>query len=114
MTIDKFGRYLHRNHQQTPQLLLKVLKHQVDCENRLLRNVREGIQKNDVVIKAQLDEVMKLCLHKIKKISRSLEEISEKYSTTTPSTSTIPTTTPVGGIVETSTGKVKARSKKPI
>lgn len=87
MTVDKFGRYLqnnnnNNNNNQKASRSLKVLKHTVDCEDRLLRNVRKGILKNDVVIKAQLDDVLIHCLDKIKKISQNLEVISGKISTT--------------------------------
>lgn len=73
MTIDKFGRYLqdHKGKSSSP---LTIRKNQVDFENRILRNVKRGFLKNDVVIKEQLDEVMNRCLLKIK-------EVSHKHST---------------------------------
>lgn len=76
MTVNKFGRYLDKSNVKTSKLAsLKVMKHQIDVENRLLRNVNRGILKHDVVVKAQLDEVLNLCLLKIKSISKTVEEI---------------------------------------
>lgn len=97
MTINKFGRYLNdAGGARSKPYDIVIRKNVVDFESRLLRNVNRGILKNDVIIKAQLDEQLNLCLLKIKENGRNIKQILDKLkasdvkkkSTTTAATTT--------------------------
>lgn len=82
MTINKFGRYLSKSNTNTSSKFNtsnppKVYKNTVDFENKLLRNVRNGQLKNDVITKGQLEEAVNFCLLKIKKNSQALDVLKE-------------------------------------
>lgn len=96
MTIDKFGRYLQLDTQKRkPQNQLKVFKHQVNFENRLLRNISKGILKYDAVNKEQLDGVLSMCAARIDKVSANLEKLISRKFTLIKPTTTAPNTTSV-------------------
>lgn len=93
MTISKFGRYLPADKNSSSSsssyysssnqtYTIKAYRNTVDCENRILRNVREGVLKNDVVTKKQLEDNINFCVSKIKNVSKTLTEIQNKLGIT--------------------------------
>lgn len=80
MTINKFGRYLSGSSVNEPKKKnkddsLRIFKQVVDFENRILRNVREGVKQDDVVTKKQLENSINFCILRIKNNTQTINEL---------------------------------------
>lgn len=131
MTVNKFGHHLNDDRQtklhysNTYTKRLQIFKNVVDFEDRILRNVRGGVLKGDVITKQQLEESINFCLTKIKTLDRAIEEINKKINSGSVSTVPPPPPSPhPPGVITnkrtststtttTTTGVIKKNKNKP-